>query len=252
MPAARRWDEYRVDGTYAAGTEGDGLTNGIHLGRLVYDKGIFAHAPSRVEFDLDGAYQAVSGCAGIAVMADCGVAGAGGSRHENGDVTFSILADGVSVWSQYSDAGDRVCFEVSAADVQQLVLVAATAGSHSCDAAAWTDLKACTSSSNDGAAVHTCGANALASSVGVIHSVCCSTADCASNTPDSCSQGCADEFLPFFEGCMDVMDASMRTAMEPLFAICINRPDVPAAPAASCSYLGSDIPADSAAVGWGE
>ena len=173
---------YIVDGTYGVGAERGTVTDGLTVDGQIYDKGIFAHGPSRVVFDIQGAYQAVSGCAGIATMADCGIAGAGGPRHENGDVTFSIEADGVEIWNQYGAAGQHSCFALSTDGVQRLVFIAATAGSHSCDAAAWTDLKVCTSEAKGGARVSGCDSMSVASAVGNIHSVCCRDAGCSGST----------------------------------------------------------------------
>jgi hypothetical protein len=241
-----------VDGTYGVGRERGTITDGLTVDRVLYDKGIFAHGPSRVLFDIAGAYQAVSGCAGIATMADCGVAGAGGPRHENGDVTFSIEADGVEVWNQYGAAGQHSCFALPTTGVRQLTFIAATAGSHSCDAAAWTDLKVCTSETKDGAGVHACDQSSVMGAVGDIHEVCCRDDRCAEEYPDQCSQACADAFLPFFEGCEATLDATTAAAMQPLFELCVDRPDVPATRLDSCSYLGSDIAAAQTHVGYGE
>lgn len=63
------WESYHVDFTPAERGPGQ---SGILLDGVQYKKGIFAHAPSNVVFSLDGAYQTVSGCAGIATLEDCG------------------------------------------------------------------------------------------------------------------------------------------------------------------------------------
>ena len=247
------WARYTIDSVPAGGdASNNNVHDGIDLDGLHYDKGIFAHAPSRVVFNLNGAYQSFSGCAGISTMADCGVAGAGGPRHENGDVDFSIVADGATVWSWYGDAGDHGCFELSARGVQQLEFVGATAGSHSCDAATWTDLKACTSTQKGEASVHGCDAASVATAITHVHAVCCAAGtDCTSEVPSSCSQGCADVFTPFFEACESQLTESIHSAVAPLFSICVDRADVPVDALETCSYLGSDIEPFSARVGWG-
>lgn len=241
-----------MDGTYGVGAERGTITDGLTVDGQVYDKGIFAHGPSRVVFDIAGAYEAVSGCAGIATMADCGIAGAGGPHHENGDVTFSIEADGVEVWNRYGAAGQHSCFALSTIGVQRLVFIAATAGSHSCDAAAWTDLKVCTSVTKGGARVSGCDSSSVADAVATIHSICCSDGGCSREYPDRCSQACADVFLPFFEGCEEMLDTTTASAMRPLFGMCVDRPDVPANSLDTCSYLGSDIVAAQTHVGYGQ
>jgi hypothetical protein len=245
------WESYHVDFTPAE--RGDG-TSGILLDGVQYRKGIFAHAPSNVVFSLDGAYQTISGCAGIATLEDCGTPLRPGEHREDlhGDATFSILADDDQIWSQYGAGGDHACFELTVEGVRELTFVAATAGSHSCDTASWADLKACTSPEAGGAAVHGCGRRDMSDSVASVHDVCCDGVSCVDQYPDVCTQACATEFVPFYEGCEASMDATISAALAPLFSQCVNRPDVMAADPETCSYLGSDIVPSSAHVGWGQ
>ena len=245
------WERYHVDHTPAEHGPGH---DGILLAGVQYAKGIFAHAPSRVKFTIGGAYQSMSGCAGIGTLQDCGTAMAAGHERDDkhGDATFSVMADGVQIFSQYGAGGDHACFELPTAGVQELVFVAATAGSHSCDTAAWADLKVCTSPEAGGAAVHDCSAKAMVGTVAAVHETCCTGTSCADQVPGSCSQACADAFLPYYEGCEGSLADTFQSAFQPLFAMCVNRPDVAAADPETCSYLGSDLTASSSHVGWGQ
>eukprot|EP01050_Picozoa_sp_SAG11_P022439 SAG11_NODE_4248_length_1987_cov_1.788136_4_plen_85_part_00 len=58
--------------------------------------------------------------------------------------------------------------------------------------------------------------------------------------------------MPYFEKCEQTFEDTYREACEPLFRMCVNRPDVVTADPDTCSYLGSDIVATSATVGWGQ
>ena len=172
--------QYTVDSQPNNAQGGVATVQGLQVGGLHYDKGFFAHAPSQVTFNLDGAYQSISGCAGIATMApNCGTA--------SGDATFSVQADGTEIWTHHGAAGEHACFELAVDGVSDLVFVA-TDGSQSCAASAWTDIKACTSTDHGGAAVHACDMASQVAVMNTIQTVCCQSVDCSSGTPSACSQ----------------------------------------------------------------
>lgn len=77
----------------------------------------------------------------MADFADCGKDAA------HGQVTFSIVADGVTIWTRSMNGGsaDGVtnCFSIETTGVVELRFVANSNGSQNCDSAAWGDLKVC-------------------------------------------------------------------------------------------------------------
>jgi hypothetical protein len=109
------------------------------IGSTHFEHGIFAHASSRVVFNVDQSWGTISGCGGIAVMQECGVKGS--ASH----ATFSITAGDRTLWTHTADGDDGTsCFEVDVdPSWRQISFNVDSDGSRNCDTAAWGGLKAC-------------------------------------------------------------------------------------------------------------
>lgn len=95
-----------------------------------YPNGLFAHAPSRLTYELGGEYQSLSG---TVMMHD-------GIRCGDG-VTFQILVDGTQVYSSGSlKSGDAaVPFSVNLGEANELELVVNSNNNKECDWSVWGD-----------------------------------------------------------------------------------------------------------------
>ncbi len=117
------WGNYQVDSNWYG--------PGFNIAGVHYTKGIFAHAPSRVTFPLNGAYMRLSGCVG----------------HDDGDGNcgngsqVSVYSGNTLLWSSHVGNQSLVCMPLlSMSGVVELVLVADDLGDRKCDEVEWVNM----------------------------------------------------------------------------------------------------------------
>jgi phosphatidylserine/phosphatidylglycerophosphate/cardiolipin synthase-like enzyme len=118
------WGSYQVDSNWYG--------PGFNIGRVHYDKGIFAHAESKVIFPLAGAYSTLTGCVGQDDGdGDCG----------NGS-EVTVLGDDNVLWHQVLGNGPAQCMPpLDVTGVQALTLIADPIGDNFCDEVAWVNAR---------------------------------------------------------------------------------------------------------------
>lgn len=132
------WQSAKTD--YKTVSRDKGLNNGVlslNNGNddIVYDKGICAHANSKVVYDIEGkGYNAFEAYLGINQ----------GSVKDKGSVTFEILLDGQKVYESGTVKGtdDQIFVSIPLNDVKEITLVTTDAGNgNGSDHSTWADAK---------------------------------------------------------------------------------------------------------------
>ena len=93
------WMECHID----EGVDG----NEIEINGNKYQRGIFAHAKSKIRFNLETRFDMFHACVGIEKLDDCPL--------EAGSVRFLVSGDGNTLvdWQEKSGGEDPTCFDVS-------------------------------------------------------------------------------------------------------------------------------------------
>jgi hypothetical protein len=183
------WGSYQVDATWYG--------PGFLIGGEHFSKGIFAHAPSRVAFLLEGKYSRFATCVGFDDV--------DGGCSDGSEVT--VAGDGSPMWSSYINNGSVICTPaLDLAGVRELTLEATPLDNYLCDTVEWVNPRVTRRSLCEGFPLATCNGDCAwywcaaegaggCFPRGTPDAVACPPSDpatCAAiGAPDNCTYGCA-------------------------------------------------------------
>ncbi|MBT1181776.1 glycoside hydrolase N-terminal domain-containing protein [Bifidobacterium sp. CP2] len=117
--------QYAEDGAYLTDLVSGGKQ--VTIGGANYAKGVAQQANAVTEVKADGKYSRVLGVAGL------------DSSVTSGSATFTIKADGVTVWEQQLSAGQKAAFDVSVSTAKKIEF--STSNAPSTSTADWGDVR---------------------------------------------------------------------------------------------------------------
>lgn len=125
------WTETKLDSDYLTYTNGS-----IEINGEIFQKGIVAHAPSSLIFDIGGVWQSFHACIGISKYSKdpaCGISA--------GEAQFRVLGDGVVLrdWDMKGSPESTTCFDIDISSVKMLILDADPNWSLHCDFSTWAE-----------------------------------------------------------------------------------------------------------------